>query len=144
MLLLRPPESVVDVVGDFGEAAQRGDVWVLFELLLETKWILDIDWRPLRNRDDRNQKDRNVYDGRGAYINEAKAVVIQKVLEGLRQSFVWTADQQAGFIIWRSDKTTLISEHFKGFTSSVNICSLPDAADINEVCSVEVQLEQRV
>lgn len=125
MLLLCPPESIIDVVGDFGEAAQRGDVRVPFELLEETKRILDIDWRLLRNRDDLNQKERNVYDGRGSYMNEAKVVVIQKVLEGLRQSFVWTADQQACFIIWRSDKTTLISEHFKGFTSSVNICINP-------------------
>lgn len=40
VLLLGPPESVVDVVGDFGEAPQRGDVGVLFELLPETKgWI---------------------------------------------------------------------------------------------------------
>lgn len=144
MLLLCPPESVVDVVGDFGEAAQRGDVRVLFELLPKTKWIPDIDWRLLRNRDDLKQKDRNVYDGQGSYMNEAKVVVIHKVLEGLRESFVWTADQQAGFIIWRSDKTTPISEHFKGFTSCVNICSLPDTTDINEVCSLEVQLEQRV
>lgn len=52
VLLLCPPESVVDVVGDFGEAAQRGDVRVLFELLQETKWILHIDCGLLRNRDD--------------------------------------------------------------------------------------------
>lgn len=35
VLLLGPPESVIDVVGDFGEAAQRGYVRVLFELLRE-------------------------------------------------------------------------------------------------------------
>lgn len=40
MLLLRPPESIIDVVGDFGEAAQGGDVRILSELLLETNVFL--------------------------------------------------------------------------------------------------------
>lgn len=41
VLLFGPPESVVDVVGDFGEAAERGDVRVLLELLKETNgWIV--------------------------------------------------------------------------------------------------------
>lgn len=35
VLLLRPPEGIEDVVGDFGEAPQRGNVRVLPELLLE-------------------------------------------------------------------------------------------------------------
>lgn len=43
VLLLRPPESVKDVVGDFGEAAQRGDVRVLSEFLLVTEWLIDAD-----------------------------------------------------------------------------------------------------
>jgi hypothetical protein len=34
-----------------------------------------------------------------SYSNKAVVVVIQKVLEGLRQSSVGSADQQAGFII---------------------------------------------
>lgn len=37
VLLLGAPERVEDVVGDFGEAAQGGDVRVLFELLRETR-----------------------------------------------------------------------------------------------------------
>lgn len=36
VLLLGAPESVVDVVGNFREAAQSSDVRVLFELLRET------------------------------------------------------------------------------------------------------------
>lgn len=32
---------------------------------------------------------------------EAKVVVIQQVLKGLGQSFVWSADQQTRLIIWR-------------------------------------------
>lgn len=43
VLLLGPPESVVDVVGDFGEAAQRGDVRVLFELLRGGRGGVGID-----------------------------------------------------------------------------------------------------
>lgn len=43
VLLLRPPESVKDVVGDFGEAAQRGDVRVLSEFLLATEWYIYAD-----------------------------------------------------------------------------------------------------
>lgn len=35
-----------------------------------------------------------------SYSNKAVVVVIKKVLEGLRQSSVGSADQQAGFIIW--------------------------------------------
>lgn len=35
-----------------------------------------------------------------SYMHEAEVVVVQKVLEGLRQSFVWCAHQQTGFIIW--------------------------------------------
>lgn len=37
MLLLSAPESIIDVVGDFGEATQCGDIRVLFELLHETR-----------------------------------------------------------------------------------------------------------
>lgn len=37
-----------------------------------------------------------------SYVNEAKAVVVQEVLKGLRESFVWTADHQAAFIVWGS------------------------------------------
>lgn len=48
MLLLGPPESVVDVVGDFGEAAQRGDVRVLFELLRGPEKTLDLILRDSR------------------------------------------------------------------------------------------------
>lgn len=36
-------------------------------------------------------------------MNEAEAVVVQEVLEGLGQSFVGTADQQAAFVVGRSD-----------------------------------------
>ena len=35
-----------------------------------------------------------------SYMDEAKVVVIQKVLEGLRQSFVRCADQQTRLIVW--------------------------------------------
>lgn len=41
MLLLGAPESIKDVVGDFGEAAQCGDIWVFFELLQEKR---EFDW----------------------------------------------------------------------------------------------------
>lgn len=37
MLLLVAPESIIDVVGDFGEATQCGDIWVFFELLQDTR-----------------------------------------------------------------------------------------------------------
>lgn len=36
-------------------------------------------------------------------MNEAEAVVVQEVLEGLGQSFVGTADQQAALVVGRSD-----------------------------------------
>lgn len=36
-------------------------------------------------------------------MNEAEAVVVQEVLEGLRQSFVGAADQQAALVVGRSD-----------------------------------------
>lgn len=47
VLLLGPPESVIDVVGDFGEAAQCGDVRVLFELLRGDKQsdLVYVAWR---------------------------------------------------------------------------------------------------
>lgn len=44
---------------------------------------------------------------------EAKVVVVQKVLEGLRQSFVWSAHQQTGSIIWSPVNTKLTSEHLQ-------------------------------
>lgn len=105
MLLFGPPESVVDVVGDFGEAAQRGDVRVLFELLRETN-----GWIVLRGPESAEESvtdsacktDCTPMNRSSSYVNEAKAVVVQEVLEGLGQSFVWTADQQAAFIVWRS------------------------------------------
>ena len=49
-------------------------------------------------------------------MNEAEVVVIQKVLEGLGESFVWRADQQTRLIIWRPTNTThtkLTSEQLK-------------------------------
>lgn len=114
VLLFSPPESVVDVVGDFGEAAQRGDIRVLFELLLETN-----GWNVQRSLElaegsvtDSGCKTDSTRMNRGdSYMNEAKAVVVQEVLEGLGQSFVWTADQQAAFIVWRS-VTTAATQRF--------------------------------
>lgn len=46
-------------------------------------------------------------------MHKAKVVVVQKVLEGLRQSFVWSAHQQTGSIIWRPVNTKLTSEHLQ-------------------------------
>lgn len=40
LLLLRPSQSIKQVVGDLGEAAQRGDVRVLPELLQDKKRLL--------------------------------------------------------------------------------------------------------
>lgn len=46
-------------------------------------------------------------------MHEAEVVVVQKVLEGLRQSFVRTADQQTGIITWSPVNTKLTSEHLQ-------------------------------
>lgn len=46
VLLLCPPESIKYVVGDFGEAAQGGDIRVLPELLLETNCPFKIQLVP--------------------------------------------------------------------------------------------------
>lgn len=48
-----------------------------------------------------------------SYMHEAEVVVVQKILEGLRQSFVRTADQQTGFITWSPVNTKLTSEHLQ-------------------------------
>lgn len=59
--------------------------------------ILRDSQRRLRSRDcDSNEPG-------DSYMNEAEAVVVQEVLEGLGQSFVGTADQQAAFVVGRSD-----------------------------------------
>lgn len=52
-------------------------------------------------------------DDRHSYMHEAEVVVVQKILEGLRQSFVRTADQQTGFITWSPVNTKLTSEHLQ-------------------------------
>lgn len=56
-------------------------------------------------------------NGGDSYMNEAKAVVVQEVLEGLGQSFVWTADQQAAFIVWRSVDGGSNAKRFRPSTS---------------------------
>lgn len=40
VLLLSPPDNIKEVVCDFGEAAQCGNIWVLFELLLDRNRFL--------------------------------------------------------------------------------------------------------
>lgn len=59
--------------------------------------ILRDSRRRLRSRD------RDSNEPGDSYMNEAEAVVVQEVLEGLGQSFVGTADQQAAFVVGRSD-----------------------------------------
>lgn len=55
--------------------------------------ILGDSRRRLRSRD------RDSNEPGDSYVNEAEAVVVQEVLEGLGQSFVGTADQQAAFVV---------------------------------------------
>ena len=47
-------------------------------------------------------------------MNKAKVVVVQKVLEGLGQGFVDSADQQTALIFWRPSNT---HTHRKGLRS---------------------------
>lgn len=63
-------------------------------------------------------------------MNEAEAVVVQEVLEGLGQSFVGTADKQAAFVVGRSDGGGGGNNNTKRFTHSTNIWALP--SDTNE------------
>ena len=55
-------------------------------------------------------------------MNKAKVVVVQKVLEGLGQGFVDSADQQTALIFWRPSNT-----HKKGLTSQL---FRPDTAPV--------------
>lgn len=55
--------------------------------------ILRDSRRRLRSRD------RDSNEPGDSYVNKAEAVVVQEVLEGLGQSFVGTADQQAAFVV---------------------------------------------
>lgn len=45
-----------------------------------------------------------------SHLNEAKVVVVQKIFEGLRQSFVWCADHKTLVIIWTPADTRYHSE----------------------------------
>ena len=51
-------------------------------------------------------------------MNKAKVVVVQKVLEGLGQGFVDSADQQTALIFWRPSNTHTHTEKDSGHTPS--------------------------
>lgn len=66
-----------------------------------------------------------------SYMDEAKVVVIQKVLEGLRQSFVRCADQQKRLIIWSPANTKLTTFTHELITITQNTVSLTSTANID-------------
>lgn len=63
-----------------------------------------------------------------SYMDEAKVVVIQKVLEGLRQSFVRCADQQTRLIVWSPANTKLTIFTHELITVTQNTVSLTSTA----------------
>lgn len=101
MLLLGSSEGVVDVVGDFGEASECGDVRILPELLSQTA------------RGVSSLRRQKVPSAHVSYLNQAEALVVQKVLERLRQSLVGGGHQKTPIITWTPAHTHTLTRQYQ-------------------------------